>query len=150
MVQYFSQEGFEQKKKELEDLKLKRQEISKRIEEAKALGDLSENQEYSSARESQAFNEGKILELEQQLREVVIIDKNKKFSIAQVGCTISVKSNGKDRIFMIVGSEEANPAEGKISNEAPLGKAFLGRKAGEEVEVETPAGKNIYKIVSIK
>ena len=149
MPQYLSQEGLEQHKQELEELKLKRQEIAKRIEEAKALGDLSENQEYSSAREAQAFNEGKILELEQLLRDVVVIDKNRRSSIVHIGSTIEVRANGKTQQFMIVGSEEASPKDGKISNESPLGKAFLGHKASETVEVETPGGKVSYKIVSV-
>lgn len=150
MPQYLSLEGLEQHKKELEELKLKRQEIAQRLEEAKALGDLSENQEYIAAKEAQAFNEGKILELEQLLREAVVIDKDKKISLVQIGSTVEVKSNGKAQTFTIVGSEEANPSAGKISNESPLGKAFLGRKIGETVEAETPGGKVSYKITSIK
>lgn len=150
MPQYLSLEGLEQHKKELEELKLKRQEIAQRLEEAKALGDLSENQEYIAAKEAQAFNEGKILELEQLLREAVVIDKDKKISLVQIGSTVEVKSNGKAQTFTIVGSEEANPSAGKISNESPLGRAFLGRKIGETVEAETPGGKVNYKITSIK
>ncbi|MDD2730894.1 MAG: transcription elongation factor GreA [Candidatus Portnoybacteria bacterium] len=149
MTQYLSQEGYEQHKKELEDLKLKRQEIAKRLEEAKALGDLSENQEYISAREAQAFNEGKIIELEQLLREATVIDKALKTSNVQIGSTIEVFSNSKHRQFTIVGSEEADPASGKISNESPLGKAFLGRKVGDVMEVETPGGKTKYRISAI-
>lgn len=150
MPQYLSEEGIEQHKQELEELKLKRQEIAKRLEEAKALGDLSENQEYSSAREAQAFNEGKILELEQLLRDAVIIDKNHRSSTIHIGSAIEVRANGKAQNFIIVGSEEANPVAGKISNESPLGKAFLGKKAGDKVEVETPGGKATYTIVAIK
>ena len=150
-MQYISQEGLDKHKKELEDLKLKRQEIALRLEEAKALGDLAENVEYSAAKEAQAFNEGKIMELEQLLREAVVIeDNNKKSNIVQIGCTIEVKANGKNKFFTIVGSEEADPANGMISNESPLGSAFLGRKEGEAVEVETPAGKANYKILDIK
>jgi transcription elongation factor GreA len=149
MAQYLSQEGLEQHRQELEDLRFKRQEIAKRLEEAKALGDLSENQEYISAREAQAFNEGKILELEQLLRDVIVIDQNRKSSIARIGSTVEVRANGKTQKFMIVGSEEADPRNGKISNESPLGKAFLDRKASEEVNVETPGGKVNYKIVSV-
>jgi transcription elongation factor GreA len=149
-MQYISQEGLDEHKKELEELKLKRQEIALRLEEAKALGDLAENVEYSAAKEAQAFNEGKIVELEQLLREAVVIEgNNKKSNIVQIGCTIEVKANGKNKFFTIVGSEEADPANGKISNESPLGSAFLGHKEGETVEVETPAGKANYKIVDI-
>jgi len=150
-MQYISSEGLEQHKQELENLKLKRQEIAKRLEEAKALGDLSENTEYISAKDDQAFNEGKIVELEQLLREaVVIFEKNRKHDSVQIGCSVQVKFNGKEKIFKIVGSQEADPTNGKISNESPLGKAFLGHKIGETVEIETPGGKVNYKIVEIK
>lgn len=149
MPQYLSEEGFQQHKQELEELKLKRQEVAARLEEAKALGDLSENQEYISAREAQAFNEGKIMELEQLLREAIAIDKNKRSNIVHIGSTVEVRANGRSHEFTIVGSEEANPSGGKISNESPLGKAFLGHKAGDSVEVETPGGKTNYKIVAL-
>ncbi|KKS68880.1 MAG: Transcription elongation factor GreA [Parcubacteria group bacterium GW2011_GWA1_42_7] len=149
MPQYISKEGFEDQKKELEDLKIKRKEIALRLEEAKALGDLSENQEYLAAREAQAFNEGKIVELDQLLKEAVIIDKNKKSSVVQIGSSVQVKNNGNQKTFLIVGSQEANPSLGKISNESPLGKAFLGKRAGEKVKVETPGGEAEYEIISI-
>jgi transcription elongation factor GreA len=150
-MKYISKEGLEQLKKELEEHKFKRQDISKRLEEAKALGDLSENTEYLQAREAQAFNEGRILELEELLRNAVVISKNGSNSIVQVGGSVEVSSSGGTKqIFIIVGSEEANPGEGKISNESPLGKAFLGRKAGETVQVETPKGRSTYKIISVK
>ena len=150
MPQYISHEGLEKQKKELEELKLKRQEIAHRLEEAKALGDLSENQEYIAAKEAQAFNEGKIVELEQLLRDAVVIENNRKHGAVQIGSSVEVKVNGKSKIFTIVGSEEADPANGKISNESPLGKAFLGRKVGESAEAETPGGKMHYKIIDIK
>jgi transcription elongation factor GreA len=150
MPQYISAEGLEQLKLELEELKIKRQEIAHRLEEAKALGDLSENQEYIAAKEAQAFNEGKIIELEQLLRDVVVIENNKKHDSVQIGSTIEVRADGKNRIFTIVGSEEANPAMGRISNESPLGRAFLGKKLGDIIQVEIPSGKMSYKIASIK
>ena len=149
MPQYISKEGFEDQKKELEDLKIKRKEIALRLEEAKALGDLSENQEYLAAREAQAFNEGKIVELDQLLKEAVIIDKNKKSSVVQIGSSVQVKNNGNQKTFLIVGSQEANPSLGKISNESPLGKAFLGKRAGEKLKVETPGGEAEYEIILI-
>lgn len=150
MPHYISPEGLEQLKKELENLKIKRQEIALRLEEAKALGDLSENQEYAAAKEAQAFNEGKIVELEQLLREAVVIDKSWRATSVQIGSTIEVRANGKDQVFTIVGSEESNPSSGKISNESPLGRAFLGHKEGEAVEAETPGGRVRYKILAIK
>jgi len=149
-MKYLSKEGLEQLKKELEGLKLKRQEIAQRLEEAKALGDLSENTEYLQAKEAQGFNEGKILELEEVLKNAVVISKNGGNSIVQIGGTVEVNSQGEKQAFTIVGSEEAEPAKGKISNESPLGKAFLGHKAGDSVEVETPRGKANYKIISVK
>ncbi|MFH0852477.1 MAG: transcription elongation factor GreA [bacterium] len=149
-MKYLSKEGLEQIKKELEELKLKRQEIAQRLEDAKSLGDLSENTEYLQAKEAQSFNEGKILELEELLKNAVVISKNGGSSAVQIGGTIEVSSQGEKYNFTIVGSEEAKPSDGKISNESPLGKAFLGRKVGEMVEVETPRGKATYKIISIK
>ncbi|MDD5589892.1 MAG: transcription elongation factor GreA [Candidatus Portnoybacteria bacterium] len=149
-MKYISKEGLEQLKKQLEEYKLKRQEVSKRLEEAKALGDLSENTEYLQAREAQAFNEGRILEVEELIKNAVVINKNSSNSIVQVGGTVEVSSDGGKQSFTIVGSEEANPTEGKISNESPLGRSFLGRKAGETIIVETPRGKNTYKIISVK
>lgn len=149
-MKYLSSEGLEQLKKELEELKLKRQEIAQRLEESKALGDLSENSEYLQAKEAQGFNEGKILELEGLIRDSVVISKNGGTSTLQIGGTVEVNSQGQKQIFTIVGSGEINPSQGKISNESPLGRAFLGHKVGEMVEVETPRGKASYKIISIK
>ena len=149
-MQYISQEGLEQLKSELLELKQKRHEIAKRLEEAKALGDLSENAEYQDAKEQQAFNEGKVAELEQMIRDAVVINKTEKKDIVRIGSIVNVKCNGEKLSFHIVGSEEADPAAGKISNESPLGKAFLGRKAGETVEAETPRGKIKYTIKSIE
>ena len=149
-MKYLSKEGLEQIKKELEELKLKRQEIAQRLEESKALGDLSENAEYLQAKESQAFNEGKILELEEIFKNAIVISKSEKNSNLQVGGTVEVSSQNGKQVFIIVGSEEARPAEGKISNESPLGKAFLGHKVGDTVEVETPRGKVNYKIIFVK
>jgi len=149
-MKYLSKEGLEQIKKELEELKLKRQEIAERLEEAKALGDLSENMEYLQAKEAQSFNEGKILEMEELLKNAVVINRNGGGSTVQIGGTVEVSFQGEKHAFTIVGSEEANPTEGKISNESPIGRAFLGRKTGETVEVETPRGKATYKIIAIK
>ena len=149
-MQYISQEGLEQLKKELEDLKKRRQEIARRLEEAKALGDMSENAEYQEAREDQAFNEGKIVELEQTIKDAVIISKNRKNDMVRVGSIVEVKSDNGKQKFNIVGSEEANPIEGRISNESPLGRCFLNKKKGDEVIAETPKGKVRYKIVGIE
>lgn len=150
---YLSQEGLERLKKELQDLKTKeRQEIAKRLQEAKNLGDLSENAEYQEAKDAQSMNELRISELIELLKNAVVIeDAEGQKDMVNVGSTIEIKSQnaGLER-FTIVGSEEARPQEGKISNESPLGKAFLGKKAGDEVMVKTPQGEKKFKIIKIE
>ncbi len=148
---YLSQEGIETIKKELQELKIKkRQEIAKRLQEAKDLGDLSENAEYFEAKEAQSFNESRIIELEKLLKNAVVIETPSEENIVRVGSIIEVKSNNGSEIFNIVGSAEAKPQEGKISNESPLGRAFLGRKIGDEIEVKSPGGITKYKIIKIE
>jgi len=148
---YLSQEGIETIKKELQELKTKkRQEITKRLQEAKDLGDLSENAEYFEAKEAQSFNENRIVELEKLLKNAVVIETSSKEDIVRVGSTIEVKSNNGAEIFNIVGSAEAKPQERKISNESPLGRAFLGRKIGDEIEIKSPSGITKYKIIKIE
>jgi len=153
MANYISKERLEELRAQLEDLKkTRRKEIAQRIENAISLGDLSENAEYHEAREEQAFNEGKIQELEDIIRNAVIIKENghnKVKSVAEVGDKVDVQKNGENTTFSIVGSTEADPAKQKISNESPLGKALLGRSVGEEVQVTTPAGQATYKILRI-
>ena len=155
-MKYISSEGFKKLKEELEDRKTtKRQEIALRLEEAKSLGDLSENAEYSSAKESQSFNEGKILELEKLIKESILIKPSKKGTRKiHIGTVFEVKlmnSNiSKKQVFTIVGFQEADPINGKISNESPLGQAFLDNQVGDIIEAKTPRGKIKYKIVSIK
>jgi transcription elongation factor GreA len=150
-MQYLSSERLEQLKQEFAELKKRRLDIAKRLEEAKAQGDLSENAEYQEAKEEQAFNEGKILELAQIIRNAVVIEnRGRKNDVVRVGSAVKVKSNNGTQIFNIVGSEEADPFNGRISNESPTGRAFLDKKVGEEVEVETPKGKMKYKIVGIE
>ncbi len=156
MNRYLSSQDLEKLKEELKALKgPKRKEITRRIEEAKSLGDLSENAEYHDARETQAFNEGRILELEEIIKNAVIIEEDKssksgKTSV-EVGDTVEVASDqGEKMAFTIVGSNGTDPAQNKISNESPLGRAFVSRIPGEEVEVHTPRGKIKYKILRIK
>lgn len=149
---YLTSAGEQKLKKELEYLKkVKRAEIANRIKEAKELGDLSENAEYADAREEQSFVEGRILELEEVIKNASVIDP--KASVAgavDIGDTVAVKKDKEKFIYTIVGSNEANPSTGRISNESPLGKAFLGRKKGEKVEVKTPSGVSICEILEIK
>ncbi len=150
---YISKEDLDKLKVELQELKtVKRKEITERIEEAKSLGDLSENAEYIEAREVQAFNEGRIRELEDLVKTAIIIDETKKGgAVIEVGDTIEVSNSKGEKItYTITGSNGADPAQNKISNESPLGKAFLLRSPGEEVEAVTPMGKQKFKILSIK
>ncbi len=159
-MSYISSGGLEKLKQELKERKtLKRQEIAHRLEEAKSLGDLSENMEYTSAKEEQAFNEGRILELEKIIKEASILRENPGGnSQVQPGSLVEVKMLGKQgrvksegkQTFHIVGSQESDPLTGKISNESPLGKAFLGAKINDIIEAETPRGKVKYKVVGIK
>src|SRR3989338_2499195 len=152
MSQYLSAEGLEKLKQELADLKTTvRKSIAERIESAKALGDLSENAEYQEAKDSQSQNEARIVELEDILRDAVFISEHHRTDIVDIGSTVSVESdNAKEMAYTIVGSEEAEPIKGKISNESPLGKAFLGKKVGDQVDVRTPAGVKVYTIRQIR
>ena len=149
-MKYISSQKLRQLKKELEELKEKRKKISIRIHEAQDKGDISESAEYTEAKEAQAFNEGRIQELKQLMNEAVIVSKNKKCDSVTVGCEVIVKNKQGKQEFSIVGSEEADPAQGKISNESPLGRAFLNKKKDDEVVCQTPKGKVHYKILQIK
>lgn len=153
MSNYISKERLTELKGQLEELKIvRRKEIAKRIENAISLGDLSENAEYHEAREEQAFNEGKIQELEEVIRSAVLIKENghgKAKNVAEVGDLIDVEKNGEKLAFTIVGSTEADPAQRKISNVSPLGKALLGRTIGEAIQISTPSGQVTYKITRI-
>lgn len=149
---YLTKEGLEKIKNELEYLKTtKRKEISDRIAEAIKLGDLSENAEYQEAKDDQGLNEARVRELEEIVNNAVVIANGQgKKKCVDVGCTIVVKVSEKQREFTIVGPSEANPASGLISNESPIGQAFIGKKIGETAEVEAPAGTIKYKIIDIK
>ena len=149
--QYLTQERLDELKQELESLKSsKRMEVANRLKVAKEYGDLSENSEYAEAREEQANVEGRIFELEELLKNVEIITKHMGGSTVAVGATIVVKKGEKTATYNIVGSYEANPMEGKISDESPLGKAFLGKKTGDLVSITTPGGMAKYEILEIK
>ncbi|MDO8743204.1 MAG: transcription elongation factor GreA [Candidatus Azambacteria bacterium] len=149
---YLSREGVKTLEKELRELKTtKRQEIAKRLQEAKDLGDLSENAEYFEAKEAQSLNENRIAELEELFKNIVVIETPKEEGSVRIGSTVEVKpDNGGVEKFSIVGSTEAKPQEGKISNESPLGRAFLDRNIGDEIEVKTPRGAIKYKIIKIE
>jgi len=148
--QIISQEGYNKLKQELEDLiNIKRKEIAKRIESAKELGDLSENAEYHEAKEAQAFNEGRIAEINAMLKNVTVVEGGGDKNEVAMGSKITVKSNGEKKDFEIVSFNEVDPATGKISNESPLGMAFLGKKKGDKIKVNTPKGEVEYQIIKI-
>ena len=147
---YLSREGLERARAELEELiNVRRPEVAARIHDAKEHGDLNENAEYEDAKNEQAFVEGRIQALEALIKNATIIDDNHSSDHVQIGSTVVVRSpNGEER-FTIVGSAEARPNEGRISNESPVGRALLGKKKGDKVLVRVPAGDFTYTIVSI-
>jgi len=146
---HISKEGLQKMKDELQYLKTdKRQEIANRIEKAKDLGDLSENADYTEAKESLAFNEGRILDLQDAIMRALVIE-NQTSDAVTIGCRVKVSVNGKEKDFNIVGSTEADPVKGLISNESPIGRALIGKKVGETAEVSAPSGLIRYTVVSI-
>ncbi|MBI2033536.1 MAG: transcription elongation factor GreA [Candidatus Liptonbacteria bacterium] len=148
---YLSKERFEELKKELQELRSKKRlEVAERLKQAKEYGDLTENSEYLEAREEQSWLENRIFELEDILKKAVIIKKPSGSSEVEVGCTVTIKKGDQVFKYTIVGSDEASPKEGKISNESPLGRAFLNHKIGESVIVSTPAGKVTCQITNIE
>lgn len=149
--QIISQEGYDKLKKELDErIGVKRLEIAGRIETAKELGDLSENAEYAEAKDEQAFNDGRINELSALLKNVTVVQNNGDKHKIGMGSKVTAVAEGKTKEFTIVSFNEANPGEGKISNESPLGVAFIGKKRGEKITVNTPRGDIVYEILSVK
>ena len=150
MSSYISEEGLQELKERLHALKTeKRKEIAERLEHAKTLGDLSENAEYQEAKEEQSLMESQIDELEDMLRDTVVIHKGSQTDKVAIGSTVVVQSRHGEAPYTILGSEEADPGTGKISNESPLGKAFLGKHAGDTADVKTPSGTTTYTIKKI-
>jgi len=150
---YITSEAYKKLKEELNILKtIKRREIALKIQEAKELGDLSENAAYQEVKDSQAALETRILEIEVLLKNASIIRPTKSNGFVEIGSSVTVQSLSLSRTkrqFTIIGAQEANPAEGKISNESPLGKSFLGHKKGDIIIVKTPKGDVKYKILDI-
>ena len=145
---YVSKERLKELELELEEYKTtKRRKVADNLREAKELGDLSENTAYDEARLEQERIERRIGELEEMIKNAEII-KHKKSASITIGSTIKVKKGTKKIEYKITGSNEADPANGKISNESPLGGAFLGKKKGDKVTVATPAGPMHYEVIS--
>lgn len=151
---FMTAEGLQKTKERLDYLlQVKRQEVAERIAEARSYGDLSENTEYDLARDEQAATEAEIFELENKLKQAVVID-NKKLSNSkvEVGCKVTVTNLKlkKDFDYKIVGDTDADPLNGLISNVSPIGAGLIGKKVGEIANIKTPAGITQFKIVKIK
>lgn len=149
---FLTREGYEKLQEELEQLRtVKRQEIADRLHEAMEGGELIENAEYEAAKNEQAFVEGRIKELEILLANAHVISETEQAESVQIGSTVTVREEGSEpEVYTIVGAAEANPRAGRISNESPLGKALLNRKAGEVAHVEAPAGSFSVEILKIE
>lgn len=145
---YLTREGVDELKSELEDLIAQRGPIAERIKSAREFGDLSENAEYSAARQEQERLESRIAEVEHILQNVEIISKPNGGSKVQLGSTVTL-DNGTTKQFQVVGTVEADPMNGKISDESPIGQALMGKKVGDTVEIKTPTETQVHKIVSI-
>lgn len=145
-----TKEGVAELEKELHDLIAQRGPVADAIKTAREFGDLAENAEYQSARQEQEKLEARIAEVEHILSNVEVIGKPKGDSKVQIGSTVKLKGEGgKSKEFQVVGTVEADPLNGKISDESPMGQALLGKKLGENVEIVTPAETSTYKITDI-
>jgi transcription elongation factor GreA len=154
-TKFLTKEGFQKLQDELDHLKtVKRQEVADRLHEAMEGGELIENAEYEAAKNEQAFVEGRIQELEMLLATARVIEPeagNHATGVVSVGSTVVIQEQGFDaETYTIVGAAEANPREGKISNESPIGKSILNREVGDTVNVETPSGTYKVKIIKVK
>ncbi|QDP40689.1 transcription elongation factor GreA [Radiobacillus deserti] len=151
---YMTQEGKEKLENELHYLKTeRRQEVVERIKIARDFGDLSENSEYDAAKDEQAFVESRIAQVENMIRNAVIIENdNDNPDVVSLGKSVTFQElpDGDEESYTIVGSAEADPFEGKISNDSPIAKSLLGHQIGEEVTVPTPGGDMVVKIIDVK
>lgn len=149
---YLTSEKFEELKKELEHLKtVRRREVAEALEYARSLGDLSENAEYQEARDLQATIEERITHLEQIIKEAKIVANDKKGDMVGLGSVVTIQKDGakEERTYTIVGTEEANIQDHKLSYLSPLGEALLGKGKGDSFSFETPAGKQTYKVIKV-
>ena len=145
-----TKEGLVDLKSEYDELvNVNRSALVARLADARDLGDLSENSEYAAAKQDLAFIDGRIAELEEILHSAKVVATHGKASV-DVGCKVTLHVNGKKEVFTVVGEWEADPSQKKISHESPLGRALMGKKPGDAVEVEAPAGKILYKVLSIE
>lgn len=137
-------------KQELEEREREtRRQIAEAISVAKEHGDLSENFEYQDAKEQQALNEARIVQLEEMVHNAVVVEQTSGGSVIELGCSLRARVSGLEKTFQLVGSHDADPIAGKISNESPLGRALIGHGVGETVTVQTPGGDIMYEILEI-
>ncbi|MGD9901551.1 MAG: transcription elongation factor GreA [Spirochaetales bacterium] len=150
---YLTEDGLKKLKDELEQLKtVERLKVADMIGEAKSFGDLSENSEYDAAKNKEAQLEGKIYEIQEKLKNYVLIEAGHiDTTKVSVGCSVTLydKEFDEEVVYKIMGSTESDPINGLISNESPIGKALMGKKKGEEIAVETPGGVTNFKILKI-
>lgn len=149
---YLTRQGFEKLQDELEYLRtVKRQEVAERLHEAMEGGELIEDAEYEAAKNEQAFVEGRIQELEMLLANARVIDDKGKMDVVQVAADVTIQEEGSDpELYTIVGPAEANPREGRISHESPLGRALLNHRAGDVVKVDAPDGSFTVRIIKVE
>lgn len=150
---YLTKEGLAELKKEYDELvNVKRPDVLEHVSQSRNMGDLSENAEYVASREELTFIDGRIDELEIILKQAVVIRdaKGSAHAAIKLGSTVTLHVNGKKEVFTVVGEWEADPENKKISHESPLGKELLGKKVGEKAQVDAPAGKITYSIISVK
>ena len=150
---YLTPEGAEELRRELDELiNVKRIELARKLKAAVAEGDLKENADYHDAKEQQAFLEGRIQYLENILRSSKIIENTGKTDEVRLGSVVTIVEEGvhEEEVYSIVGAAEANPREGKISHESPIGSALLGHRKGDKVRVKAPGGEMVFKVKSIK
>lgn len=146
---FLTKKGVQELQTELGELVAQRGPIAERIKTAREFGDLSENAEYSSARQEQEKVESRISEIEHILQNVEIILKPKVEGKVCLGSLVKLRNDGKTKEFQVVGTVEADPLNGRISDESPIGRALMGKKVGDEVEIATPAETSVYKIADI-
>ena len=148
---YLTKDGVEKLKIELEDMvKNQRPKIAQELKEAKEYGDLSENASWDAAKDHQSFIEGRISEIEHILRNVVVIKAPKNNGSVDIGSTVHLEVEDGKQVYTIVGSTEANPSEGRISNESPIGQALMGKSKGDEIEINVPSGSMTFKVSHIE
>jgi transcription elongation factor GreA len=147
----FTNDGFIKLQEELKELnEVKRPKAVERLSKARAMGDLSENSEYTAAKEDLEFVTGRIRELEEAIKNAEIVENGTSENTVSIGCKVTVELNGKQDVYFLVGEFEANPMEKKLSQTSPIGKALMGRKVGDSVSVDVPAGTIKFKILDVQ